>query len=95
MQVGTWDRSCECGKGYEPGGTNCQKCSPGSATIDGDLTDTAGTCACPSPTARGPGQHPLDDILEAVERTPRAPASGYVCVRACACRDIYADLQAS
>eukprot|EP00960_Hanusia_phi_P072081 767700-Hanusia_phi.AAC.2 len=43
-QIGTWDRSCECAKGYEPGGASgCQRCDGGQAKNEGGQSDEPGS----------------------------------------------------
>lgn len=42
-QLGTYDRSCECARGFEAGGaTGCQRCAEGMAITEGDNADEAG-----------------------------------------------------
>jgi hypothetical protein len=42
-QLGTYDRSCECARGFEVGGaTGCQRCPAGLATSEGDNADEPG-----------------------------------------------------
>lgn len=42
-QLGTWDRSCECARGFEPGGASgCQRCEGGSSVNEGDASDERG-----------------------------------------------------
>lgn len=42
-QLGTWDRKCECARGFEVGGASgCARCDGGSAELEGDQTDEHG-----------------------------------------------------